>query len=270
MRLQPSDHSGHRASVAFQARAMDIAWDSQDTAGDFPSPQSGMDINTLGDAITVGTMILRGEWMFPTVIGLTVCWFLLLLTVVKAVYTMRAKHSMESTRLQNMVQDLQNKIDASQAVIISLQDRLTPASDMASAPSSSMQDGGNVDATLLCMDAKLLQVSNDNRRLHATLMDIVAQLTDNQHLHKLDEVAKQALESIQDVAAVGKQTEKTVKTIQALAQEIPGLNKLTQSIGLDTKKAFQMQETMSDGLLKQARERVCTCSSRITSRWVKS
>ena len=237
-----------------RARAMDLAWDAQASTRESSPAPPGMDISALGDAITLGTMVLQGEWMIPVALGLVLCWFLLLMAVLKAIHSLKTKHTMESGAMQSMIQDLQSKIDASQGVILALQDQLPPPQDRVNTPVPSMQDGGSLDATLLCMDAKLLQVSNDNQRLHATLMDIAAQLTDSQHLHKLDEVAKQALESIQEVTAVGKQTDKAVKTILALTQEIPGLNKLTQSMGLDMKKAFQMQETMSDSLLKQARE----------------
>ena len=231
-----------------QGAQMDNSWSSQ-----FMNNQ-GLDTNALSQAITLGSLILQGDWLFPAGFALIILGLALLITVLVAMRALKYQQTLETTKLHALVQTLYNKIDASEAIIVSLQDQVAQPAGSVTLSAMQQQDGGSVDATLLCLDAKLLQLAQDNRRLQAALTEIMTQLTDAQHLKKLDDVAQEMLASLQAIEGLSKQTDKAVKMIVTQTQEISGHHKLTQVLGLDMKKGFQMAETMSDSQLKQTRE----------------
>ena len=121
-------------------------------------------------------------------------------------------------------------------------------------PPTAVTDSTSLEPTLLCMDAKLLQLGQESNRLQQTLADLQAQREGDKYLDQLVATASRVAENTAHNLEAIKQQEKTLKHCLALAQEIPGMNKLVQSLGLDLKKGFQMLETLSDSRLAQQRE----------------
>ena len=113
---------------------------------------------------------------------------------------------------------------------------------------------GVSEQTLMCVDAKLLQLGQENSRIQQMLTTLQDQMSETKHLDQLVELASKVSENTSHTLESQKHYEKIHKQCLEKVQEIPGMNRLLQALGLDLKKGFQLLETHADSHLKQQRE----------------
>ena len=148
--------------------------------------------------------------------------------------------SREVLRLRGLVLQLQMQLENLQTSTLT-----------GPAPSDSQ---GSADQTLMCVDAKLLQLAHESSRVQQMLEMLQGQMSESNHLDQLVQLATRMSENTTQTLESQKHYEKIHKQCLEKVQEIPGMNRLLQSLGLDLKKGFQLLETHADSHLKQQRE----------------
>ena len=225
--------------------AMDAAMDA-----DFRLSQSlpelmsaQMDTSSLSNAITLGTLLLQGEWRWPVAI-LTVLFALLLaLGFFLGAQCAGRRTTHEFLKLHAAVTLLQQKFD----------DLDLPSLDSVG-PDSAPSPKPDLEPTLVCIDAKLLQLGQESTHIEKMVLDLKSQQDDARHADRLVELASKIAETTIQSYEVIMNHEKLLTKCTAWAQEIPPINKLLQSLCLDVKKGFQLLETHGDSHLAQQRE----------------
>ncbi|CAE7196146.1 unnamed protein product [Symbiodinium sp. CCMP2592] len=210
----------------------------QQEAQNMDTHAAGWSLEQLGEVISLGSLVLQGhEWMV-TIAVLVFSW-LLVLTVVQ--YHQSAARTRLLMGITRALADLEVKVSGGQP------QQLAPSSETLTA--------------LQCLDAKMLQLSHDNQQLrvvHQQLHAFMDELQQNRTLPLLES-------TVQQIAAVADETGKKmdqwmqevpprIKEIYGFTSALPRTEKAVASMALDTAKNFGMQETLSDGLLKQGRE----------------
>ena len=197
----------------------------------------GLDVTQLGDAIALGTSIMQGNTLVYTVCIFLSLW-LLMLTVTQ--YTMQVRNS----RTLRALVTLLNAVES----------QLKPNGMSAPQDITSLLDSEKIESALQCIDAKMLQLGTESQQLRT----YIAELQAGDKLNSMDLTMQRVL----DLAG------STTKMMETWMREVPprikdiynftsGLNtthKAVSVMALDMQKSFSLQETLSDGLLKQGRE----------------
>ena len=197
----------------------------------------GLDVTQLGDAIALGTSIMQGNSLVYTVCIFISLW-LLMLTVTQ--YTMQMRNSRTLRALVTLLNAVESQLKPN--------DMSTP-SDI-----TSLLDSEKIESALQCLDAKMLQLGTESQQLRT----YIAELQAGDKLNNMDLTIQRVL----DLAG------STTKMMETWMREVPprikdiynftsGLNtthKAVSVMALDMQKSFSLQETLSDGLLKQGRE----------------
>ena len=217
--------------------AMDVI-DSFDSATQQSLPTQ--DAPSLSSAITVGSILLQGGWWQPALLGAAMMLVFLAVVVVLSVRCASGGTSSEVLRLRSLVLQLQTQMEDLQT------SHLTGPG-----PSDSQ---GAPEQTLMCVDAKLLQLAQESSRVQQMLEMLQGQMSETKHLDQLVELATKVSENTSHTLESQKHYEKIHKQCLEKVQEIPGMNRLMQALGLDLKKGFQLLETHADSHLKQQRE----------------
>ncbi|CAE7659682.1 unnamed protein product [Symbiodinium sp. CCMP2592] len=202
---------------------------------DLPSMEAqaaaGWNLEQLGDVISLGSLFVQGHNWLIAITVLLISW-LLVLTVVQYCYA--ASHSRLLKGITRALVDLDAQISGG------MQTQHTTDPDVITA--------------LQCLHAKMLQLCQDNRELHG----FVAELQQNRTLPLMESTVQQIAAAADDT---GKKMElwmqeipPRIKEIYQFASGLPRTEKAVSVMALDTAKAFGLQETLSDGLLKQGRE----------------
>ena len=170
------------------AAAMDAAMDA-----DFRLPQglpesmpAQMDTSSLSNAITLGTLLLQGEWRRPVAI-LTVLFALLLaLVLFLSAQCAGRRTTHEILKLHGAVALLQQKLDELDL----------PSLDPVG-PNSASSPKPNLEPTLVCIDAKLLQLGQESAHIEKMVLDLKSksQQDDAQHADRLVELASKIAET---------------------------------------------------------------------------
>ena len=217
--------------------AMD-AVDNMPSAPQFSLP--AQDAPSLSSVITVGSILLQGDWLKPALFGAIMILMLLAAVVALSLRCASGGVSREILRLRSLVLQLQTQLESLQA----------PAQDGSAASDSQ----GIPEQTLMCVDAKLLQLGQESSRIHQMVTTLQDQMSDNRHLDQLVELASKVSENTFQTLESLKHYEKFHKQCLEKVQEIPVVHRLLQALGLDLKKGFQLLETHADSHLKQQRE----------------
>ena len=143
--------------------------------------------------------------------------------------------------LQNAVGGLDENIQALQAHVGQWQPTGTPV--------ASDHPNAEVANTMLCLDAKILDLNQETNKLRVAIQDINHQVTMYQ-----PGVTEESLLPLKELLTSMTEKHKKIAEALPLIHTLPALTKTCQSMGLETQSQFKMQETMSDGLLRQGRE----------------
>ena len=198
----------------------------------------GLDVTQLGDAIALGTSIMQGNSLVYTVCIFLSLW-LLMLTVTQ--YTMQVRNSRTLRALVTLLNAVESQLKPN---------------DMSTPPDiTNLLDYEKIESALQCIDAKMLQLGTESQQLRT----YIAELQAGDKLNNMDLTMQRVL----DLAG------STTKMMETWMREVPprikdiynftsGLNtthKAVSVMALDMQKSFSLQETLSDGLLKQTRSR---------------
>ena len=215
---------------------MDVV-DSLASAAQQSSPAH--DAPSLSTAITIGSLFLQGDWMKPALLGAAIMLVLITMVVILSVKCATGGAAREILRLRSVVLQLQTQME-----------NLQHSGLAGPAPDSQ----GASEQTLMCVDAKLLQLGQESSRIQQMLTVLQDQMSDTKHLDQLVELASKVSENTAHTLESQKHYEKLHEKCLEKVQEIPGMNRLIQALGLDLKKGFQLLETHADSHLKQQRE----------------
>ena len=167
-----------------------------------------------------------------------ICLWMLVLTVTQC--TMQARNS----RTLRAVVTLLNSVEG----------QLTSSSMTSSLSLTGMLDSDKIEGTLQCIDAKMLQLSTESQQLRAHVSDLQA----NDKLSSLDLTMQRVLDLADNATKLMEAWTKEIPPrIKDIYQFTSGLNtthKAVSVMALDMQKSFSLQETLSDGLLRQGRE----------------
>ncbi|CAE7615453.1 unnamed protein product [Symbiodinium microadriaticum] len=143
--------------------------------------------------------------------------------------------------LQNAVGGLNDNIQALRAHVGQWQP--------ADAPIASDHPNAEVANTMLCLDAKILDLNQETNKLRMAIQDIHHQAAMYQ-----PGVTEESLLPLKELLTSMTEKHKKIAEALPLIHTLPALTKTCQSMGLETQSQFKMQETMSDGPLRQGRE----------------
>eukprot|EP00439_Symbiodinium_sp_Y106_P085406 s905_g28.t1 len=175
-------------------------------------------------------------WVY--LLSALICLWMLVLTVTQC--TMQARNS----RTLRAVVTLLNSVEG----------QLTSSSMTSSLSLTGMLDSDKIEGTLQCIDAKMLQLSTESQQLRAHVSDLQA----NDKLSSLDLTMQRVLDLADNATKLMEAWTKEIPPrIKDIYQFTSGLNtthKAVSVMALDMQKSFSLQETLSDGLLRQGRE----------------
>ena len=224
-------------------------------------------VPALEDAIAVGSFLLQGGWLklsvgLASLGGLCVLIFVSmfwtkLVRLERYVHTLPAslqdlQHTVESTAANDQTA-MQNVLDEAAALAANVQpllDRapgLPLAADVHVSGMTRPEVPPDMANTMLCLDAKLLELNNETHRLRTTISDLHHQMSQ-------PGLSDDTIQPLKDLLLTLVDKRKKVTEALPVIHTIPALTRTCQTLGLDMQKQFAMQETMSDGLLKQGRE----------------
>ena len=105
-----------------------------------------------------------------------------------------------------------------------------------------------LESAVQCVDAKVLHLSK--------ALDEILQRGPS--IAAIEKNTSASMEMVEQHGAVlqtwGKEVPPRIKEMYGFTSTLPSLNKAVQAMALDTAKQFSLQETLSDGLLRQGRE----------------
>ena len=220
-----------------------MASDSRVPQGLPESMTAQLDTSSLSTAITLGTLFLQGEWHVPAMILTGIFVLLTMLVLFLSVQCVGRRTTHEILKLHGAVALLQKQFEE-----LDLPSLDPVGQGSASSPKTYLEP------TLVCIDAKLLQLGQESAHIEKMVLDLRSQQDDAQHANRLVELASKIAETTVQSYEVIMQHEKLLNKCTTLAQEIPQINKLLQSLCLDVKKGFQLLETHGDSHLAPQRE----------------
>ncbi|CAE7453770.1 unnamed protein product [Symbiodinium sp. CCMP2592] len=202
---------------------------------DAPSPiadvSTGMNLEQLGDAISLGTFFVQGQQWLVMAGFLALLW-LALLTFSQC--RQNLAHSRALTGIMQALVDLQAHVSGMPSIV--------PGTD------------SEVVSALQCLDAKMLQLCKDNQELQSFVLDLQKSRTLETMETTMQQIAGVAESTGQLMEQWTKEVPPRIKEIYGFVSAIPRLEKAVSANALDTAKSFVLQETLSDGLPKQGRE----------------
>ena len=195
----------------------------------------------LSDFITLGSIMMKGRFVLALIVVGTLTLWLLGRTYLQQ----RNQWKMQSAVAS--ILDVIQKMPKAQGDADSTQTRQVDFTPM-------MTFMERLESPLQCIDAKLLQLDREASQLK----DQIARLDSEHALIGLDKLLQQVLMTCEksqvDIEQWQNNVPPKIKEIYGFTCQVPAINKLVQSMGLDVAKQFAMAETMSDSLLKQQRE----------------
>ncbi|CAE6943418.1 unnamed protein product [Symbiodinium sp. CCMP2592] len=213
----------------------------------------------LSEAITIGSMLLQNQpqlVFFAAILLVWMTWMTYAVTGTRA--------STQIGRVLQSLQTLEGKID-----MMSLPGPTVSSPSVDSGTFSRFEQ--TTQTAFDCLDAKLLQVQKEFAALQcvdAKLLQIQKEFGEIKHFIlelQMEEVFPKLSEAVGEAVAHSKATAQMMeewkkevppklREVYGFASTLPALNKLVQSMGIDTQKSFALHETLLDGLLKQGRD----------------
>ena len=203
----------------------------------------------LSEIMDAGSVIVQGRaWPYTGIMPV----FVMLLVWLLFLSGQQFRHSRKMAQCMQMtmqaLQDLREM--AAQA----------PKPDTA-APSTADLDMSSLENSMKCIDAKLLQLEQQN----SFIRGFVDQFDNEQTLKKMETLIKETFEQASTSRELQKQWTDNVppkikeahallKEVHTFAMPISQMNKAVAALALDCQKQFAMAETGQDGVLRQGRE----------------
>ncbi|CAE7359531.1 unnamed protein product, partial [Symbiodinium necroappetens] len=231
-------------------------------------------VPALEDAIAVGSFLLQGGWLRFSA-GAVLLGGLLTMVLVCTLWTKLVRLERHVQALPAAFQDLQKAVGnlannvqtlpdqtAMQSLLDAVGDlaanvqplldqmpRLPVAHGTQASDATRNDLSSDMANTMLCLDAKILELNNETQRLRKSIGDLNHQMGLQQ-----PGSSEEAIQPLKDLLLTLVDKHKKIAEALPVVHTIPALTRTCQTLGLDTQKQFSMQETMSDGLLKQGRE----------------
>ena len=196
-----------------------------------------MDVENLGEAITIGSLFLHNHKAVAGLGALVILWMLFLTFL-----HFRVSAS-NSRALRALVLTMR-----------SLEQQLTTVADSRSTTVADSSGSSTLANTLQCLDAKMLQLGRESEQMRAFIAELQATDVIPAIEAALRNVSATTEQTHQTLATWMKEVPPKIREIWGFAAQIPTSHKALSVLAVDTQKAFALHETLSDGLLRQGRE----------------
>ena len=202
---------------------------------------TAFDVDSLSEVIAVGTAFIQGGLSTKVTYGavaLMALW-MFMLTI------MHLRAIVSNARMLKIVLSSPSEI----------REQMNVAPQQPADPTFPGQaDFAALAQTLQCIDAKLLQMSQENEQVRSFCSEL--------HENKTVQVMEKGINKLMTLAdkihtMVDNWTREVppkIKEIWTFTSAVPAMQKGLSVFALDTQKAFALHETLSDGILRQGRE----------------
>ena len=204
-------------------------------------------IPSLEDAIAVGSFMLHGDKMKFAAGGTCVVAFVLLVFIL-VLWNRTSRMYRLAAQMSGALQGLQHTVGGLDLNIQALQNHVGQWQTL-STSGAPEPPNAEVANTMLCLDAKILDLNQETNKLRMAIQDINHQVAMCQ-----PGLTEESLLPLKELLISMTEKHKKIADALPIIHTLPALTKTCQSMGLETQSQFKMQETMSDGLLRQGRE----------------